>query len=311
MPKLLIIAPEAEACRASIARQAPELEIEVSSGDESATRELMREAEILLAWRFPPDLLKDALRLRWIQSFGAGVDHLIGADIAPTVAITRIVDAFGPAMAEYVLGYCLATRLKVRRIVEQQRRAEWKPFNAELLRGCTALVVGLGQIGQEICRLLGATGLRVLGVSRGGQPVPEVERTFAVEELDSALPEADFLVLVVPLTPATRGLIGKRQLGLLPSGAWLINVARGPIVVEADLLAVLRAGTLGGAVLDVFEQEPLPAEHPFWGMDNVIVTPHLAGPDDVSLVAERFVENYRRWRAGQPLLGVVDRGRRY
>jgi phosphoglycerate dehydrogenase-like enzyme len=311
MSKLLIIAPEAEACRSYIAQRAPDLEIEVASSDKASTRELMRQAEIPLAWRVPPDLLKDAPRLRWIQSFGAGVDHLINAGIAPDVVITRIVDAFGPAMAEYVLGYCLATRLKVRRVLDQQRQAQWKPFNAELLRGSTAVVVGLGNIGREICRLLGAADVRVLGVSRSGQLVPEAERTFVVEELDSALPQADFLVLVLPLTPATRGLIGRRQLGFLPSGAWLINVARGPIVVEADLLAALRSGALGGAVLDVFEQEPLPPEHPFWEMENVIVTPHLAGPDDIRIVAEKFVENYRRLRAGQPLLGVVDRGRGY
>jgi phosphoglycerate dehydrogenase-like enzyme len=118
-------------------------------------------------------------------------------------------------------------------------------------------------------------------------------------------------VLVAPLTPATRGLIGAQQLARLPRGAWLFNLARGPLVVEQDLLAALREGQLGGAVLDVFEREPLPPEHPFWSMEQVIVTPHLAGPDEVEVVAEQFVANFRRFAAGEPLVGLVDLGRGY
>jgi glyoxylate/hydroxypyruvate reductase A len=312
LQKLLIITPDADEYRAYITRALPQLDIAIAPDDDAdAAKALAGQADMLLAWNFPPDLLAEAPRLRWVQSFGAGVDHLLGARIPPGVTITRVVDAFGPAMAEYVLGYCYATTLDVRRILEQQRRAEWKPFNATLLAGKTAVVVGLGNIGRPVCRLLGAAGLRVLGVSRGGQPAPETERTFKVDELDRVLPRADFLVLVLPLTPATRGLIGANQLALLPQHAWLINVARGPVVVEADLLAALERGSLAGAVLDVFEQEPLPPEHPFWRMDTVIVTPHLAGPDEVATVAERFVDNYRRLQAGQPLRGVVDRSRGY
>jgi phosphoglycerate dehydrogenase-like enzyme len=310
--KLVIITPDPEVYGAYIARSLPELQITIAPRDDPAEmKAVLREADMLLAWKLPADLLSDAPRLRWIQSFGAGVDHLVGAELPEDVTITRIVDAFGPAMAEYVLGYCYAATLSVRRVLEQQRRAEWKPFNTSLLRGRTAVILGLGSIGREVCRLLAGAGLRVLGVSRTGRSLPDVEQTFKVEDLERVLPEASFLVLVLPLTPATRGLIGAHELGLLPADALLINIARGPIVVEADLVDALRRGSIGGAVLDVFEQEPLPPEHPFWRLDNVIVTPHLAGPDDAEIVAGQFVENYRRYRAGEPLHGIVDRDRGY
>jgi phosphoglycerate dehydrogenase-like enzyme len=214
-------------------------------------------------------------------------------------------------MAEYVIGYCYAVTLGVRRVLDRQRRAEWRPFEFPLLRDQAAVVVGLGSIGREVCSLLRANGVRVLGVSRGGTPIPEVERALAVGDLEQVLPEADFLVLVLPLTAESRGLIDRQKLARLPRHAWLINVGRGPLVVEQDLLAALRAGDLGGAVLDVFDREPLPVDHPYWKLENVIVTPHMSGPDDNALVANRFIENYRRLTTGQTLLGLVDRSRGY
>jgi glyoxylate/hydroxypyruvate reductase A len=310
--KLAILTPGAEEIRGYIEQAAPELEVAAPPRDDpEAVRRAVTEADILLAWRFPPELLAEASRLTWIQSFGAGVDHLMANEVPERVTITRLVDAFGPAMAEFVVGYCYAAILNVRRALEQQQRAEWRPFEVPLLRDRTAVVVGLGNIGRVVCSLLRANGVRVLGVSRGGQPVAEADRTVAVGDLDEVLPEAELLVLVLPLTPASRGLIDARKLARLPRQAWLINVGRGPLVVERDLLVALRDGTLAGAVLDVFEQEPLPPDHPFWGLENVIVTPHMSGPDDNALVANQFLENYRRLKAGQPLLGLVDRSRGY
>ena len=312
MPRLVIYTPDPEEFRKYIAPGAPDLEIAIAPRDDlAAAVEMVREADFMLAWRIPPELLAAATRLRWIMSFGAGVDHLIGAPIPDGVTITRVVDVFGPAMAEFVVGYCYDAMLDVRRILEQQRRAEWTLFMAGRVRGKTAVVVGLGSIGREVCRLLATNGVRVLGVSRSGRPVGETARTFSVADLERVLPEADFLVLVAPLTPETRGLIGARQLALLPDGAWLVNVARGPLVVEADLLAALRQDRLGGAVLDVFDHEPLPADHPFWSMDNVIVTPHMSGPDEFELISNQLLENYARLKRGQPLIGTVDRERGY
>ena len=313
MHTLAIIAPGAEDIARRVASELPDLTIAaVQAGDLAGAAAAVERADLLLAWRLPSELLRAATGLRWIQSFGAGVDHLVGV-VAPGITITRVVDAFGPAMADFVVAHCYAVTVGVRRAQEQQRRKVWQCFEFPLLRELTAVVVGLGSIGREVCRLLRANGVRVLGVSRGGTPLAEAERTFAVDDLDLALPEAHFLILALPLTPASRGLIDARRLARLPRGAWLINVARGPLVVERDLLAALgdRTHPLAGAVLDVFDHEPLPADHPFWSLDNVAVTPHMSGPDDEVLIARQFVDNYRRFCSGQPMMGVVDRQRGY
>jgi glyoxylate/hydroxypyruvate reductase len=312
MPRLVIFCPDAESFRDQIQRALPELEIVIAPADDvGAAKALVGEADYLLAWRFPPGLLDDAPRLRWIQSYGAGVDHLLAATLPERVTLTRVVDVFGPAMAEYTLGYLLSVSWRMKQLFEQQRQQIWRPFSASLLRGGTVVVVGLGSIGREVCRLLGLAGLEVIGVSRSGQPIAEAAEIHPVADLNRILPRANYLVLVLPLTNASRGLIDARRLALLPEGAWLVNIARGPIVVEADLLAALRSGQLGGAILDVFETEPLPTGHPYWTIENVTVTPHVAGPDETPAIARQFIENYRRLQAGEPLLRVVDRARGY
>lgn len=312
MHKLLIASADGEQYRELIGRAEPELEIALFRADDPKGRAFAREMDVLFAWSFPRELLAGAERLRWIQSTGAGVDHIMAArPLPPGVTVTRMVDVFGPAMAEYVLGYLFAATLRVPRVLARQRERRWEPFAAPLLRGKTAVVVGLGNIGREVCRTLRAAGLRVVGVSRGGRAVDEADEVMMVGQLDEALPRADFLVLVVPLTGESRGMIDARRLALLPPHAWLVNIGRGAVVREAELIAALRAGSLGGAVLDVFEREPLPADSPLWTLENVVVTPHLSGPDDVPLNAQRFVENYRRFKAGQPLEGVADLERDY
>ena len=312
MPRLVIFCPDAENFRDLIQRDLPELEIVIAPADDPiAAKALVGEADYLLAWRFPPGLLDQAPRLRWIQSYGAGVDHLLAATLPERVTLTRVVDVFGPAMAEYTLGYLLAVTWRMKQLFAYQCEQLWHPFSAPLLRGGTVVVVGLGSIGREVCRLLGLAGLEVIGVSRSGQPIAEAVETHPVANLDQILPRANYLVLVLPLTDASQGLIDARRLALMPRDAWLVNIARGPIVVEADLLAALRSGQLGGAILDVFETEPLPTGHPYWTLDNVIVTPHVAGPDETPAIARQLVENYRRLQADEPLLRVVDRARGY
>src|SRR5438093_8434051 len=149
MPTLLILAPDAEGFRRYFAGALPELNVIVPRDDShESLRVLVQDADFILAWRFAPGLLRETPRLRWIQSFGAGVDHLLTENIPATVAITRIVEAFGPAMAEYVLGYCYATTLDIRRVLEHHRRKQWKPFSPQLLQGRTAVVLGLGSIGR-------------------------------------------------------------------------------------------------------------------------------------------------------------------
>lgn len=313
MPKLLIVSDDGPAYREIFAREAPELDVKLYRADDPSVAEFVREMDFLYAWYFPPELVKDAPRLRWISSTGAGVDNVMAArDWLPKgVPVTRMVHVFDVAMAEYVLGYLLAVQLDIRRILRQQQAKTWQQFNPPTLRGATAVVVGLGSIGSEVARTLRAAGLSVIGVSRSGAPVDGIDEVRRVTDLDAVLPRADYLILVVPLTPETRGLIDARRLALLPTGAVLVNICRGAVVREPDLLAALRDGRLRFAVLDVFEQEPLPEDSLFWTLENAIVTPHISGPDDVPVNAARFLENYRRFTAGQALVGLVDFERGY
>lgn len=312
MHKLLIVSGDGEAYREHIGRAEPELEVAVFRADDPAGAAFAREMDVLFAWKFPPELLRGAGRLGWIQSTGAGVDHIMAARPLPDgVNVTRMVDLFGASMAEYVLGYLLAATLRIPRVLARQRERRWEPFSAPLLRGKTAAVVGLGSIGREVCRTLRGAGVRTVGISRSGRPIEEADEVLAVDRLDEALPRADFLVLVLPLTEETRGLIDARRLALMRPDAWLVNIGRGALIREADLVAALAVGRLGGAVLDVFEREPLPAESPLWAMENVFVTPHISGPDRLADNAEQFLANYRRFKAGAPLEGLVDLQRGY
>ena len=310
--RLLILDDPRDALAPAIGARCPGLAIESRRSRAPDVGEAIARADILLAWTLPREATGRAGRLRWVQSQGAGVEGLLGAaELGEQVVITRVGAGFEVPMAEYVLGYLLALTLEVPRALEQQRRRAWEPYSAPVLRGRTALVVGLGAIGSEMARLLRASGLRVLGVNRSGRPCPDADETHSVAALDAVLPRAEIVVLVAPLTAETRHLLDGRRLGLLPRGAWLVNVGRGALVDEAALVAALESGQVGRAVLDVFEREPLPAESPLWGMANVVVTPHVSGPDDVTIMCDVFVENYRRFRAGEPLLYQVDRARGY
>jgi len=313
LPKLLIVSSDGPTYREIFAREAPELEVLLHRRDDPIPTDFVREMEFLFAWYFPPELVKEAPRLRWISSTGAGVDNVMAArDWLPTgVPVTRMVHVFDDVMAEYVLGYLLAVQLDVPRVVKLQQQKQWGRWNPPLLRGATAVVVGLGSIGSEVARTLRAAGLNVIGVSRSGQPVDGIDEVHPISAIDAVLPHANYLILVVPLTAETRGLIDARQLALLPKDAVLVNICRGAVTVEADLIAALESKRLRHAVLDVFHKEPLPTESPLWALENVTVTPHIAGPDDPTVNAQRFLENYRRLEAGQPLEGQVNFERGY
>jgi phosphoglycerate dehydrogenase-like enzyme len=269
------------------------------------------EAEILYAWGFPPPLLSRAGRLRWIQSAGAGVDQLVGPELPPGVIVTRSAGIFGPWMAEYVLGWCLRVTQRMETFRAQQARRIWKPLDPLRLRGAVLAVVGLGDIGRTIARVARAFGMTVLGVSRSGRPVREADAVYRTADLRAALGRADFAVLTLPLTPATRGLVGRRELAAMKRSGWLVNVGRGAVVDETALVAALRARRISGAILDVFESEPLPARHPLWGLDNAVITPHISGPSTPGEVSAIFNENLRRYVSGRPLRHVVDRRRGY
>lgn len=269
------------------------------------------EAEILYAWDFPAELLASAARLRWIQAMGAGVERFLTPELSTTVVVTRAEGIFGPWIAEYTLAWCGWITQRIEGFRENQRQRRWAPVPTGRLGGKTVAIVGLGEIGREVARLARAFGMRVIGVSRSGKKVPGVQAVYRPPALTRALAQCDFAVLATPLTRETRGLIGERELRAMKPGAWIMNVGRGPVLRQDALLRALDEKWIAGAVLDVFDTEPLPPDHTFWARANVAVTPHIAGPSVPEEVAPIFNDNLARYLTGRKLRYVVDRRRGY
>jgi phosphoglycerate dehydrogenase-like enzyme len=275
--------------------------------DTNGARAAIADVDIVYAWKLPTELYREAARLRWVQAMGAGVDWALRQPLPAGVALTRVPGIFGPWMSEYVLGWCLWVTQRMAMYLDARAERRWlQTVPPDRLRDKTLLLVGVGDIGRAVARAARAVGARVEGVNTTGRPVREVDRIHPARQLRVALGRADFVVLLVPLTDSTRGLIGPAELAAMKPGAWLINIARGAVIDEAALVAALEGGRIGGAVLDVFETEPLPADHAFWKLPNAIVTPHIAGPSTAEEIAPIFDDNLRRFLAGRPLRHRVD-----
>jgi phosphoglycerate dehydrogenase-like enzyme len=302
-----------EALRAAAERALPGRPYTVLTDLAAFAREI-DEIEVLLAFRPPPGHWERARRLRLIQLPGAGVDSLLPApDLPQRVRIANARGIHEPEMAEFTLALILALAKRVPRALEQQRRREWKLYGGLRLDGATVGILGLGTIGASLARRCEALGMRVIGTRRQPGPVAHVDVVLGAEQTHEVLAESDVVVVVLPLTPQTRGLLGAAALARMKPGALLVNVARGGIVDEVALADALASGRLGGAAFDVFEQEPLPESSPLWGAPNLLVTPHVAGltRDYMERVGAIFFENVRRIERGEPLINEIDRTRGY
>ncbi len=269
-------------------------------------------AEGLFLWKVPEGLIARMPRLTWIQSAGAGVDHLLSDPSIPAaLPITRADGQFGLWMARYTVAHLLASTQGLDECREAQRERRWAPgLLPEDLTGQVALVLGFGRIGRQIGRALREIGLDVRGFVR--TPRPDAEFPLHVtRDLAAWLPRARVLVLCAPLTPETRGLVNANLLAAGHPRLVLVNVARGALVVTADLLEALDAGRLDRAVLDVFEEEPLPPASPLWSHPKVVVTPHHSGPSTPRAMVPDVLENLRRFAEGRPVVDAVDRTRGY
>ncbi len=248
--------------------------------------------------------------LVWAQSTWAGVTPLLPL-ARSGVAITGIKEVFGGQMAEYVLAGLLQHVLKLRDREAAQRERRWWPEPTGTLAGQTLGVMGTGSIGSVVAERAGAFGMQVLGYSRSGAVRPGFDRVFAADALHAFLGACDHVAAVLPDTPETRGLLDAPALAALRPGALLINVGRGTLVDETALLFALQSGHLGGALLDVFETEPLPPEHPFWSCPGLLLTAHVAARSWPRDIAAIFRDNFRRFRAQEPLRFRLDPDRGY
>ena len=300
---------------------------------EEVTQALTSSVEVLYSMHVPQEI-HQAPNLRWLQLHTAGVDHVIGTPVWNSdVLITTMSGIHASVIAEYVFASILAFTYRIPRMLSYQHRAEWPSGRWDLfahreLRGQTLGVIGYGSIGREVARLAHAFGMRVLAVKRDpsqradpgwrlpgtGDPEGTIpERIFPPDTLQEMLPQCDFVVLAVPLTAATRQLIGEAELRAMKPTAYLVNIARGGVIDEEALVRALQEGWIAGAGLDVYSREPLPADSPLWRLDNVILSPHVSGftLNYDEWATDLFAENLRRYLNGEPLFNVVDRERGY
>ncbi|MCL5676315.1 MAG: D-2-hydroxyacid dehydrogenase [Firmicutes bacterium] len=309
------LAPQVSALGAKV----PGWQLLVAGSDQEAA-ERWPDADVLVSWgmQFPKQFLAAAKGLRWIQTLSAGVEGLIGPvreleHQGRSIILANARGAHGEPIAEHVLGMILSFTRRLLASQRAQAASEWVSLAPVELAGQTVGIAGFGSIGQAIAAKLHPLGVRLLATRARPQPHPLVEKVLPPSGLREMLAESDVLILAAPATAETRFLIGEAELAQMKPEALLINIARGSLIDEAALATALRAGRLGGAALDVFAKEPLPADSPLWQAPNLLITPHIAAlsPRTMERTLDIVAENLLRFAAGEPLRNVVDTERGY
>ena len=312
----LWIAPEWFSER--IRRYYPKLNVVASTSYDGIEGELA-DADIAFAGSLRPEQFKLARRLRWIHSPSAAVHQFLFPELlASDVVLTNARQVHGPVVAEHVVGLLFALAKQIPDALRYQQKHIWAQgiiwsgrSRPRELSGATIGLVGLGSIGRSVAKLTSCLGMRVIAVREHAErDKPEfVDQVLPVARLDEMLGRSDYVVLSPPLTPATQGMIGRDQLSSMKPEAYLINVGRGPLVKEEELVVALKERQIAGAALDVFEKEPLPQDSALWDLENLLITPHTGGMTEK--LWERhftlFSENLERFLRGQPMLGLVDK----
>ena len=293
------------------AAQPPNLEITAPEHGDSPPRDLDAYTIILGEPDRVAAALPHATRLRWVQSTFAGVDALCLPHQPRNYILTGVKGIFGPLIAEYVFAQILSLERDLEGMRADQQARVWRQRRFRRLGELTLGLCGLGDIGRHLARTAVPFGMRVVAYKRTPDRIPPVECIYSGKEWEPFLGRADYLVLSLPQTPATTHLIDARALAMMKPSAVLINVGRGSAVAQNDLIDALGRGVIRGAVLDVFEDEPLPLESPLWDLPNVIITPHIAGISYAEGIVPIFLENYRRYRRGAPLNYRIDFNRGY
>jgi phosphoglycerate dehydrogenase-like enzyme len=281
---------------------------------EKPSAEQLERTEALMAGAVPAGVLPNMKRLRWAQAMSAGVEGWLALpDLPPELTLTCARGTHTESMPENILGALLYVAKPYAAAVENQKRHTWVFTVAQPLSGKTLGILGLGAIGQEVARLASALGMRVIGTKRRPAPMANVTEVLSPERSDEVLAQSDFVLLLLPATPQTENFVNAERLARMKPSAWLLNFGRGHTIKDEDLIAAVKGKRIAGALLDVFRQEPLPSDHPFWKTEGIIVLPHIGGPHPQrdTFVARLFVDNLGRFVRGEPLKEVVDRAAGY
>lgn len=308
---ILVVIPMTEEQKKALAAIAPQAEI-IHTTVDALTREQIAGAEIILG-NVPIPLLKDAENLKWLQLNFAGSDNYAAPGVLPEgVILTNATGAYGLAISECMLAGALSL---IKRLGEYQTNKEqhlWKNMGeVRSIYGSTTLVVGFGDIGSSFAQKMHALGSTVIGIRRNVTEKPDyVSALYQMDKLNELLPLADFVALSLPQNPSTRNVMGKEQFDRMKDSALVINVGRGSAIDTDALVEALNTGKIGGAVIDVVHQEPLPAEHPLWDCPNLVLTPHVTGnynlPETLVRVVNIALRNTAAYLNGQPMESVVD-----
>jgi phosphoglycerate dehydrogenase-like enzyme len=316
--KFVMLPPQTDVTREwgrNLGDAMPEVRVVIAEDQETAEREIV-DAEAAFGW-LPKELLAKATRLRWLQAPQAApaAGYYYPELIQHSLTVTNFREIFNDHISAHIMAFVLAFARGLHVYIPQQLRREWKKDRENTgvvhLPEATALIVGVGGIGAEAARLAAAFGMTVLATdARRASPPPGVAELHKPEALDELLPRADFVILTVPHTPATEGFMHRARFQRMKPSAFFINIGRGMTTKLDDLVAALNAGEIAGAALDVFEQEPLPSEHPLWTAPNVLITPHMAGwgPYLDDRRYQIMIDNCRAFLGNKPLRNVVDKG---
>ncbi|MGV3487579.1 MAG: D-2-hydroxyacid dehydrogenase [Tuberibacillus sp.] len=282
--------------------------------DQAVWLDELPNAEIIAGWKqeMAKHCLHPQTRLRWIQSWSAGVDSYPIEELGKqNILLTSANGVHAYPISETILALMLALTRKIHTYVKNQQTKTWHHAHLNLeMHGKTVGIIGVGAIGKETAKLAKAFGMKVIGVRQSGRPESCVDQMVTSDKLNEILPECDYVVVTLPLTEATRHLFGHEQFRRMKSSGFFINIGRGPVVEESALIEALRSGSIAGAGLDVFEKEPLEPESPLWDMDDVIITPHTAGSTeyyDQRVIEDIFMPNLKKYISGEsPDVNLVD-----
>jgi phosphoglycerate dehydrogenase-like enzyme len=314
---VLVLADPTEPRLAMLKELPPETGIAVGNSAEAFVR-AAPDATVIFNWSLMGDLQREVFRMcpnvEWVHSRSAGLDGLLFPEIVESpVRLTNGSGIYSESLGEFVVGAILYFAKDLRRMIRNQAAGKWEPFDIVEVRGQTVGIVGYGDIGRAVATRVRALGMRVLAVKRHGPPAhqadPLAERIYGPEGLIEMISRSDYVVVAAPLTPETVGMIGEPELAAMKPDAVLINVGRGPVIQEAALVKALSEKRIKGAALDVFDTEPLPEGHPFYKLENVLLSPHCADhtPDWMDQAMRFFLTQFERFRNGEPLRNVVEK----